>query len=41
MNRAGSKHGETIKNMIKEGKIVPGELTVELLENAMRKHGWN
>jgi len=34
---SGSKHGEMIKTMIKEGKIVPSEVTVTLLENAMEK----
>lgn len=34
---SGSPHGEMIKTMIKEGKIVPSEVTVTLLENAMEK----
>jgi len=34
---SGSSHGEMIKGMIKEGKIVPSEVTVSLLEGAMEK----
>jgi len=34
---SGSQHGEMIKSMIKEGKIVPSEVTVTLLENAMER----
>jgi len=33
--RSGSKHGEMINTMIKEGKIVPSEVTVGLLQKAM------
>lgn len=35
-NRPGSQFGEMIKTYIKEGQIVPMEVTVKLLENAMR-----
>ncbi len=35
-NRAGSQYGELIKNYIKDGLIVPMEVTIVLLENAMR-----
>lgn len=35
-NREGSDYGELIKSYIKEGLIVPMEVTVKLLENAMR-----
>ncbi|RUS16106.1 UMP-CMP kinase [Endogone sp. FLAS-F59071] len=35
--RQGSKYGELIKNYIKEGLIVPHEVTIALLENAMRE----
>ncbi|KAI9053423.1 hypothetical protein LZ554_002381 [Drepanopeziza brunnea f. sp. 'monogermtubi'] len=35
--RAGSEFGELIKSYIKEGKIVPMEVTVQLLENAMQE----
>ena len=35
-NRPGSQYGELIRTMIKEGTIVPMEVTVKLLENAMR-----
>ncbi|KAJ5312289.1 hypothetical protein PENANT_c011G07416 [Penicillium antarcticum] len=34
-NRAGSQYGEMIKEYIREGKIVPMEVTVALLSNAM------
>ncbi|KAL1743293.1 adenylate kinase-domain-containing protein [Schizophyllum fasciatum] len=34
-NREGSEFGEMIKTCIKEGKIVPMEVTIKLLENAM------
>ena len=35
-DRDGSEYGELIKSYIKEGLIVPMEVTVKLLENAMR-----
>lgn len=34
--REGSEYGELIKNYIKEGKIVPQEVTIALLRNAMK-----
>jgi UMP-CMP kinase len=34
-NNPGSQYGELIHNCIKEGKIVPMEITISLLENAM------
>lgn len=34
--REGSEYGELIKDYIKEGNIVPMEVTIKLLENAMR-----
>lgn len=34
-NRPGSEFGEMIKTYIKEGQIVPMEVTIQLLENAM------
>ena len=34
-DREGSEFGSMIKDYIKEGKIVPMEVTVQLLENAM------
>ena len=37
----GSEKGELIESYIKEGKIVPSEITVGLLEDAMKKNGWN
>jgi len=36
-NRPGSAYGEMIRTYIKEGQIVPMEVTVKLLENAMRE----
>ncbi|CEL97781.1 unnamed protein product [Vitrella brassicaformis CCMP3155] len=36
----GSEFGELIETYIKEGKIVPVEITVKLLEKKMRSHGW-
>lgn len=35
-DREGSKYGQMIKDYIKDGLIVPMEVTVKLLENAMR-----
>ncbi|RXK37436.1 UMP-CMP kinase [Tremella mesenterica] len=35
-DRPGSTYGDLIKDYIREGKIVPMEVTVKLLENAMR-----
>jgi UMP-CMP kinase len=34
--KSGSKHGEMIANMIKNGQIVPSEVTVGLLDKAMK-----
>jgi len=34
-DRKGSQFGEMIKDYIREGKIVPMEVTIQLLENAM------
>ena len=36
-NREGSEFGQMIKDYIKEGEIVPMEVTVKLLENAMTR----
>ncbi|KAJ3105463.1 bifunctional uridylate/adenylate kinase [Phlyctochytrium planicorne] len=36
-NRKGSPYGELINNYIKEGKIVPFEITIALLHAAMQK----
>lgn len=35
-NREGSEYGQLIKDYIKDGKIVPMEVTIALLENAMK-----
>ncbi|PRP78469.1 hypothetical protein PROFUN_13646 [Planoprotostelium fungivorum] len=37
--KSGSENGEMIANMIKEGRIVPSEVTVDLLDKAMTKSG--
>lgn len=36
-DRPGSEFGQMIKDYIKDGKIVPMEVTVQLLENAMQE----
>ncbi|KAI0637310.1 UMP-CMP kinase [Trametes polyzona] len=36
-NREGSEYGELIRKYIREGQIVPMEITIKLLENAMRE----
>lgn len=33
--RPGSEYGDLINNYIKEGKIVPMQITINLLKNAM------
>jgi UMP-CMP kinase len=35
-NRKGSPYGELINEIIREGKIVPMEITISLLHNAMK-----
>eukprot|EP00262_Sarcandra_glabra_P002766 TRINITY_DN13160_c0_g1_i1.p1 TRINITY_DN13160_c0_g1~~TRINITY_DN13160_c0_g1_i1.p1 ORF type:complete len:217 (+),score=59.46 TRINITY_DN13160_c0_g1_i1:264-914(+) len=35
--KSGSENGTMIQNMIKEGKIVPSEVTVKLLQHAMHE----
>ncbi|OWM74441.1 hypothetical protein CDL15_Pgr013345 [Punica granatum] len=37
--KSGSENGTMIENMIKEGKIVPSEVTIKLLQNAMLESG--
>ena len=39
--KSGSENGTMIQNMIKEGKIVPSEVTIKLLEKAMLENGNN
>ncbi|CAE8674951.1 unnamed protein product [Polarella glacialis] len=39
-SREGSEHGELIMSYINEGKVVPSQITVKLLEKAMRNLGW-
>ncbi|KAF7014725.1 hypothetical protein CFC21_028685 [Triticum aestivum] len=36
--KSGSENGTMIENMIKEGKIVPSEVTIKLLQQAMIKN---
>ncbi|KAG8079667.1 hypothetical protein GUJ93_ZPchr0007g4935 [Zizania palustris] len=36
--KSGSENGTMIENMIKEGKIVPSEVTIKLLQEAMIKN---
>ena len=40
-NRKGSEYGQLIENYITEGKIVPVEITVNLLKRAMEISGWD
>jgi len=37
--KSGSEHGQMISDMIKNGQIVPSEVTVGLLDKAMKKSG--
>ncbi|CAA2945742.1 UMP-CMP kinase 3 [Olea europaea subsp. europaea] len=37
--KSGSENGTMIQNMIKEGKIVPSEVTIKLLQRAMLENG--
>jgi adenylate kinase family enzyme len=37
--REGSQYGDLINNYIKEGQIVPMEITIALLEQAMKASG--
>ncbi|GLT31566.1 hypothetical protein SLA2020_062950 [Shorea laevis] len=37
--KSGSENGNMIQNMIKEGKIVPSEVTIKLLQKAMQESG--
>ncbi|KAL2460979.1 UMP-CMP kinase 3 [Abeliophyllum distichum] len=37
--QSGSENGTMIHNMIKEGKIVPSEVTIKLLQRAMQESG--
>eukprot|EP00434_Breviolum_minutum_P040131 symbB.v1.2.035655.t1/scaffold4856.1/size33858/2 len=39
--REGSEYGQLIESYIKEGKLVPVEIVVNLLKQAMEKHGWS
>jgi UMP-CMP kinase len=39
-NRKGSEFGELIESYIREGKIVPVEITVNLIKRAMESAGW-
>ncbi|RDX80553.1 UMP-CMP kinase 3 [Mucuna pruriens] len=37
--KSGSENGTMIQNMIKEGKIVPSEVTIKLLQRAIKESG--
>ncbi|KAJ6722563.1 NUCLEOTIDE KINASE [Salix koriyanagi] len=37
--KSGSENGTMIQDMIKEGKIVPSEVTIKLLQKAMQDSG--
>ncbi|XP_073155856.1 UMP-CMP kinase 3-like [Henckelia pumila] len=37
--KSGSENGNMIDNMIKEGKIVPSEVTIKLLQKAIQENG--
>lgn len=37
--KSGSENGTMIQNMIKEGKIVPSEVTIRLIQQAMLENG--
>jgi UMP-CMP kinase len=37
---SGSPNGDLINNIIKEGKIVPVEITCGLIKKAMEQAGW-
>ena len=38
--KKGSENAELINNYIKDGKIVPVEITVNLIKTAMKENGW-
>ena len=38
---SGSETASMINTYIKEGKIVPGEVTVGLIKKVIEKNGWN
>mmetsp|Transcript_31000 Transcript_31000/g.56314 ORF Transcript_31000/g.56314 Transcript_31000/m.56314 type:complete len:235 (+) Transcript_31000:78-782(+) len=38
--RPGSEKGTLIESRIKEGKLVPSDLTVSLIEDEMKRQGW-
>ena len=39
-NKPGSENGALIQKYIDEGKIVPSQITIALLEQAMKEKGW-
>ena len=39
-SREGSEFGQLIESFIRDGKIVPVEITVNLIKRAMEEHGW-
>ena len=38
---SGSPDGDLINSIILEGKIVPGDITINLIKKAMQNNGWN
>ena len=38
---SGSPEAELINGIILEGKIVPGDITINLIKKAMKNRGWN
>ena len=38
---SGSEKAELINNILLAGNIVPVEITVNLIKDAMKKHGWS
>merc|ERR1712007_83325 len=39
--REGSEKGELIESCLKEGRLIPSEITVGLIEEEMRRQGWD
>ena len=39
-NKPGSKHAELIESYVKEGKLVPVELVLQLVKDKMQELGW-
>lgn len=37
---SGSKNAELINSIIEKGEMVPGDITINLIKDAMKKFGW-